>query len=175
MFSVAKDFKSMLGNVRYDNETGRIVAAGVTNVYLYGKMNVSAANLDMKNESFLGNQVTILSFPIHLTFAVISQDFFQISLEKLDRPTEELENAMIQILTEIQTSGNVSLNFNVQKGFEVSVNSRIFGDIPKAIGSFAIMFFYVSFNLGKLKLNDNRYYLSQVLSNSSAELPFLRY
>ena len=60
MFSVAKDFKSMLGNVRYDNETGRIVAAGVTNVYLYGKMNVSAANLDMKNESFLGNQVYLV-------------------------------------------------------------------------------------------------------------------
>ena len=69
---------------------------------------------------------------------------------------------MIQILTEIQASGNVSLNFNIQKGFEVSVNSRIFGDIPKAIGSFAIMFCYVAFNLGKLKLDDNRYYLSQV-------------
>ena len=62
----------MLGNVRYDNKTGQIISAGVTNVYLYGKMNVSAANLDMKNESFLGNQVRTL-FSIFLRLGNIIQ------------------------------------------------------------------------------------------------------
>ena len=60
MFSVAKDFKAMLGNVRRDPATGRVVGAGVTQIVLYGKMNATEVHLNKSQEerNVLGDQVT---------------------------------------------------------------------------------------------------------------------
>ena len=58
MFSVVKDFKSMLGDVRYDSVTGDIISAGVTTFNLYGRMNVTESHLNLRRrDSVLGNQV----------------------------------------------------------------------------------------------------------------------
>ena len=88
MFSVGKDFRSMLGNIQYNEtgkyipngfyfctvfqsklywiiksifciETGHIVSAGVTSLALYGQMNVSEADLNKKQKDVLGKQVNI--------------------------------------------------------------------------------------------------------------------
>ena len=57
----------------------------------------------------------------HLFRKITLLSRFQISLEKLDRPTQELEDALIETLTQIRDDGNnsIDINFNVQKGFQV--------------------------------------------------------
>ena len=45
---------------------------------------------------------------------------------------------------------------NVQKDFQEAVNERIMDDIPKVLGSFLVMFVYVSLSLGKLNCFENR-------------------
>ena len=45
---------------------------------------------------------------------------------------------------------------NVQKDFQDAVNERINDDIPKVLGSFLVMFVYVSLSLGKLNCFENR-------------------
>ena len=50
----------------------------------------------------------------------------------------------------------VLIEHNVAKSFQEAVNERIIDDIPKVLGSFLIMFVYVSFSLGKLNCFENR-------------------
>ena len=50
----------------------------------------------------------------------------------------------------------VTLEKNIAKSFQESVNERIMDDIPKVLGSFLIMFIYVSLSLGSLNFVENR-------------------
>ena len=50
----------------------------------------------------------------------------------------------------------VTIEKNIAKSFQESVNERIMGDIPKVLGSFLIMFIYVSLSLGSLNFVENR-------------------
>ena len=69
MFSIAKDFRSMLGDVQY-NATGHIISARVASLCLYGKMNVTEANLNHRRNDVLGNQISIeCSKPLMLALA----------------------------------------------------------------------------------------------------------
>ena len=91
---------------------------------------------------------------------------FQISIEKLDDATNEVEDTFINLLANrrAENTGNHSnsdensiiIERNVQKDFQEAVNERIMDDIPKVLGSFLVMFVYVSLSLGKLNCFENR-------------------
>ena len=51
---------------------------------------------------------------------------------------------------------SIIIERNVQKDFQEAVNERIMDDIPKVLGSFLVMFVYVSLSLGKLNCFENR-------------------
>ena len=55
---------------------------------------------------------------------------------------------------------DLNLDFIVAKSFADAINERITGEIPKALGSFAIMFLYVTLALGQLNCTDNKSLLS---------------
>ena len=74
-----------------------------------------------------------------------------------------MEETFINLLAERRTnvsgddsSSDIIVERNVQKDFQEAVNERIMDDIPKVLGSFLVMFFYVSFSLGKLNCFENR-------------------
>ena len=56
----------------------------------------------------------------------------------------------------IPKDDSVLIERNVAKSFQEAVNERIMNDIPKVLGSFLIMFIYVSISLGKLDCFENR-------------------
>ena len=62
----------------------------------------------------------------------------------------------------------VTLEKNIAKSFQESVNERIMDDIPKVLGSFLIMFIYVSLSLGSLNFVENRVGLILLFSNHIA-------
>ena len=81
-------------------------------------------------------------------------------MEQLDDATKEVEDAMIAFIAKKKSEG---VEANVQKSFQDAINQRILGDIPKVIGSFVLMFLYVSCNLGDVfHPIKNRIHLSQV-------------
>ena len=90
----------------------------------------------------------------------------QISIEKVDDATNEVEETFINLLAQRRTnvsgddsntdSSDIIVERNVQKDFQEAVNERIMDDIPKVLGSFLVMFVYVSFSLGKLNCFENR-------------------
>ena len=139
LFSIRKDFESLLGKKVYD-ENGKIVAAGAFKVNLYGKMNVTEAHLEkIKKDSALGDQL---------------------SLEQIDDKTREVEDIFIELLVNYRDkfqspNSSYTLEFIVAKSFPDAVNERITGDIPKVVGSFIIMFAYVGIALGKFSWVDN--------------------
>lgn len=140
IFSVKKDFTRLLGGIEIDPESGQIIKAVALKYDLYGKMNVSAAHLEsIRKNSLLGDQL---------------------SLEQIDENTRSIEDKFIQILTDFRRQnggrGNLSLDFIVAKSFPDAVNERISGDIPKVLGSFGLMFLYVTLALGKLNCTDNK-------------------
>lgn len=55
-----------------------------------------------------------------------------------------------------ENGSRVTIEKNIAKSFQESVNERIMGDIPKVLGSFLIMFIYVSLSLGSLNFVENR-------------------
>ena len=74
-----------------------------------------------------------------------------------------MEETFINLLAERRTnvsgddsSSDIIVERNVQKDFQEAVNERIMDDIPKVLGSFLVMFVYVSFSLGKLNCFENR-------------------
>ena len=88
----------------------------------------------------------------------------QISIEQLDEATNEVEDTFIKLLTKRRLSeydsktkdNGMVIERNVQKDFQEAVNERIMDDIPKVLGSFLVMFVYVSLSLGKLNCFENR-------------------
>ena len=67
IFSVVKDFNALLGGIEEDND-GRIISATAIRFDLFGKMNVTAAHLDISRDSVLDDQLaigTIKSNPFH--------------------------------------------------------------------------------------------------------------
>ena len=55
-----------------------------------------------------------------------------------------------------ENGSHVTIEKNIAKSFQESVNERIMDDIPKVLGSFLIMFIYVSLSLGRLNFVENR-------------------
>ena len=147
IFSVKKDFTEFLGRIQYDSE-GKIQGAKALKMNLYGKMNVSEAHLErVKKDSVFGDQI---------------------ALEQIDEVTRSIEDEFIGILeaerTKLETDEDTEhLDFIVAKSFPDAVNERITGDIPKVLGSFALMFFYVGVALSKCRLDcvDNKALLSR--------------
>ena len=139
-FSVAKDFIGLLGGIETDSE-GKIVKAQAVKYQLYGKMNVTAAHLEsIAKNNILGDQL---------------------SIEQIDENTKSIEDKFISILLEQRrNSSQFMLDFIVAKSFPDAVNDRITGEIPKVLGSFALMFIYVTLVLGKLNCVDNKSLLS---------------
>ena len=76
----------------------------------------------------------------------------------MDEATDEIEDTFINLLTHHAFGGGERflIEQNVAKSFQQAVNKRINDDIPKILGSFAIMFIYVSLSLGKLNCFENR-------------------
>lgn len=102
---------------------------------------------------------------------------FQISIEKLDDSTNEVEDTFMNLLANkrAENTGNHSnadensiiIERNVQKDFQEAVNERIMDDIPKVLGSFLVMFVYVSLSLGKLNCFENRVSYCFFMENSN--------
>ena len=67
-----------------------------------------------------------------------------------DRRTEKRQNSSLD------EESRIIIERNVQKDFQEAVNERIMDDIPKVLGSFLVMFVYVSISLGKLNCFENR-------------------
>lgn len=140
LFSVKKDFQRLLGGIEFDPQNGQVTKAIALKYDLYGKMNVTAAHLEsIRKNSLLGDQL---------------------SLEQIDDNTRSIEDKFIEILSSFRSNaknaGNLSLDFIVAKSFPDAVNDRISGDIPKVLGSFGLMFIYVTLALGKLNCTDNK-------------------
>ena len=74
-----------------------------------------------------------------------------------------------------ENGSRVTIEKNIAKSFQESVNERIMGDIPKVLGSFLIMFIYVSLSLGSLNFVENRVILlfSNHIAYENISLPII--
>ena len=141
IFSVPKNFLQYLGEIEYDQD-GQIMKAKAARMDLFGKMNVTKAHLEaVSRDSFLGDQL---------------------ALEQIDEKTRSIEDQFISLLFEQRqnmsesNSSRLKMDFIIAKSFPDAVNERITGDLPKVLGSFVLMFVYVTVALGKLNCIDNK-------------------